>query len=342
MVRFSRLLSVLGICVLLMACSITFPTSQSTQSTAVAASIEAELTARALSATPTSTATTVPTATTEPTSTPSPTALPSNTPVPPVVVTTPAPQVSCYAATFVTDVTIQDGTVMKQAESFTKTWRVTNSGTCAWSGYQLVFVGGERLGAPDAIPQPGIINPGGTVDVSVQLSSPSSTGDFTGYFKLKASDGTVFGMSPYNASLSVVISTQGVALKPLPQLTFVAPGGLLLLRPDMYVSEFSINNGAPIPGGVDVPVRIGVYNKGTVKAENFDVEFWGLETFASRSCAWDIDAMNAKGGQILTCTVKFTPGYADGLKAKVWIDRLDMVAESDENNNVYLAPLDFQ
>src|ERR1700704_1212338 len=44
------------------------------------------------------------------------------------------------AATFVSDVTIADGTVMKPGQSFTKTWRISNSGSTTWKGYSLNFL----------------------------------------------------------------------------------------------------------------------------------------------------------------------------------------------------------
>ena len=51
------------------------------------------------------------------------------------------------AATFVSDVTIPDETVISPGRSFTKTWRITNSGSTTWSGYNLGFVDGIQMGA---------------------------------------------------------------------------------------------------------------------------------------------------------------------------------------------------
>ncbi len=42
----------------------------------------------------------------------------------------------CDNATYVSDVTIPDRTIMTPGQPFVKTWAVTNSGACAWtSGY---------------------------------------------------------------------------------------------------------------------------------------------------------------------------------------------------------------
>ena len=49
-------------------------------------------------------------------------------------------------ATFISDVTIPDGTVLSPGRTFGKTWRLKNTGTTTWSsGYQLAFVGGDQL-----------------------------------------------------------------------------------------------------------------------------------------------------------------------------------------------------
>jgi len=121
-----------------------------------------------------------PTATTPPTNTPQPT-------------TTSIP---CNRANFVSDVTYPDGSDVTVNEGFVKTWRLQNNGSCTWtSGYKLIFSHGDRMNAPDeVILTGGSIAPGQTVDVSVSLTAPSNQGTYKGYFKLKASDGQVFGI----------------------------------------------------------------------------------------------------------------------------------------------------
>lgn len=50
-------------------------------------------------------------------------------------------------ATFVEDVSVADGTNFSPGASFTKTWRLKNVGTCAWTPqYKLSFQGGDQLG----------------------------------------------------------------------------------------------------------------------------------------------------------------------------------------------------
>jgi len=52
----------------------------------------------------------------------------------------------CDRAEFVDDVTVEDGTVFKPGETFTKTWRLKNTGSCTWTtSYRVVFDSAWRL-----------------------------------------------------------------------------------------------------------------------------------------------------------------------------------------------------
>lgn len=135
-----------------------------------------------------------------PTQTPIPasaTPLPAtNTPVPPT--NTPLPTATavsyCDWVTFVKDVTVPDGTKFALGDTFTKTWRLKNRGTCTWtSDYMLVFTGGDQMGGTTAIRLPGTVYPGQTVDVSVTLTAPSKRGHYVGYWMLRNPYGVVFG-----------------------------------------------------------------------------------------------------------------------------------------------------
>ena len=56
--------------------------------------------------------------------------------------TVPPPAVSyCDWMAFVTDVTIPDGTVLQPNETFVKTWRIKNIGTCAWNTNDVSLTG---------------------------------------------------------------------------------------------------------------------------------------------------------------------------------------------------------
>lgn len=121
-----------------------------------------------------------------PTPTPPPTSTPTSTPVP----------IPCNKAEFVTDVTIPDGTDIIIFDTFTKTWRLRNVGTCTWtSDYRVVFDHGDQMLAPDSVPlTSGTVPPGSTVDVSVPMEAPGTPGTYKGYWKLRGPDGVLFGV----------------------------------------------------------------------------------------------------------------------------------------------------
>lgn len=130
--------------------------------------------------------------------------LPTNT-VPPITqappqtaTNTPAPTPTgppCNRLSFVKDVTVPDDAEMSPGEKFTKTWRLKNTGSCTWtSGYDLVFDHGDSMGAPPSVQiTTGTIAPGQEVDVSVELTAPDDPGTYQGYFKLRSTEGIVFG-----------------------------------------------------------------------------------------------------------------------------------------------------
>ncbi len=128
-----------------------------------------------------------------PTNTPAPTSMftatPTNTVVP------------CNKLTFVKDITIPDGTDIDPGESFDKTWRLRNSGSCTWtSGYAVVFVDGDQMDAPDSqVLTSGTIEPGEEIDVTIEMEAPEDPGTYQGFFKLKATDGVIFGYGSNNS-----------------------------------------------------------------------------------------------------------------------------------------------
>lgn len=121
---------------------------------------------------------------TEPSYTLAPTQAPSETPLP------------CNSAGFVKDVNVPDGKVFQPGETFTKTWRLKNVGSCAWtSGYVIVFDGGDAMGAPSTAQlTSGTVNPGQNVDVSVDFKAPDDPGTYRSNWKLRDPSNVVFGI----------------------------------------------------------------------------------------------------------------------------------------------------
>jgi Ig-like domain-containing protein len=102
---------------------------------------------------------------------------------------------ACYQAQFVADVTVPDGTQYTSGTAFTKTWRLKNIGTCAWTTSDtMIYDTGAQMGGPASVKLPTATAVGGTVDVSVPLTAPNGAGHYIGYWKFKSSSGTVFGI----------------------------------------------------------------------------------------------------------------------------------------------------
>ena len=121
----------------------------------------------------------------------------------------PAYAATCNWAQFVADVTVPDGTSYAPGTAFKKTWRLKNIGTCAWnsSDVSLIFDSGEKMGAPTSSALPTTVNPGQTVDITVDMTAPSSAGHYFGYYKFKSASGGVFGIgSTANKSFWVEIN----------------------------------------------------------------------------------------------------------------------------------------
>jgi len=128
---------------------------------------------------------------------------------------------------FVTDVTIEDGHDLDKGESFTKTWRLRNDGTCTWtSSYSLVFDHGDQMGAAASIPLTGTVAPGATVDLSADMTAPNSPGTYQGFWKLRNNGGVLFGIG---ASGNTAFWVKIEVLPPSPTPT--ATGFILILTP---------------------------------------------------------------------------------------------------------------
>jgi len=129
------------------------------------------------------------------------------TPIPSVqvVIVTPAPPLTCVNnSVFVTDVTIPDRTVLAPGQAFTKTWRVRNTGTCTWgSDEELVFVRGEAMTKTTTMAIPATA-PGGTADLSVAMTAPTTPGAHIADWRMRNRGGTIFG-----TTLNVAINIPG-------------------------------------------------------------------------------------------------------------------------------------
>jgi Ig-like domain from next to BRCA1 gene len=130
------------------------------------------------------------------TPTPAPTNTPTiattlKTPLSPVGLSTPVS--SCNGLTFVKDVTIPDNTLMTAGQTFTKTWRVRNSGTCPWdAGFKFAFVGGEAMDGATLVLD-SAVGPGSEKELSIAMKAPNKIGSLRGTWRMSTAGGTYFG-----------------------------------------------------------------------------------------------------------------------------------------------------
>ncbi|MFH1185963.1 MAG: NBR1-Ig-like domain-containing protein [Chloroflexota bacterium] len=137
---------------------------------------------------------------TPPTNTPAPSPFPTLPPPSPVATfafasSTPLTGGAslCDNSAYVADVSIPDGTTIKAGEKFTKTWRIYNSGSCAWTtAYKLVFDSGDAMGGATTL-IPAAVPAGQQTDISVAMTAPTTNGTFKGNWRMQNDKGLSFG-----------------------------------------------------------------------------------------------------------------------------------------------------
>jgi len=184
--------------------------------TLAAGTVQAELT-RISALTPSATPTLEPTATNTP-EPPTPTVMqPSPAATTPVVLIPSATQAIILPvgtstpdnAKWMADVTIPDNSPIAPNAKFTKTWRILNAGTTTWNkDYRLIFIDtmkdgsftGQLLGTIKEVNLTKDVKPNESIDVSVDMVAPGTTGTYTSYWRMLNPEGLLFG-----ESLTVVI-----------------------------------------------------------------------------------------------------------------------------------------
>lgn len=114
---------------------------------------------------------------------------------------------------------LSSGAQFDTGELFEAGWTLLNTGTCTWdSGYELVMIGGDDMGASSAQLQADVA-PGDSTTVTVELQAPSQTGAYLAVWKLEDGSGYRFGMdSPANAPLRVKIEVVSNGSSDAPEL----------------------------------------------------------------------------------------------------------------------------
>lgn len=95
------------------------------------------------------------------------------------------------------DITVPDETHMYPGEYFSKTWRFVNGGSCGWDqNYSVVWFSGDDLGLSREQRFQKNIPPGMPVDVTVDMVAPETPGTYQSNWKLRNSQGELFGIGP--------------------------------------------------------------------------------------------------------------------------------------------------
>ena len=188
---------------------------------------------------------------------------------------------------FVSDVSIPDNSVLTAGSNFTKIWRVSNTGTCDWAGYQLVHASGDLLSAssPHAIP---LVTEGSNGDLSVDMTAPASPGTYTSAWRIRATDGTIFG-----PTLTVVIVVpENATTTPNPTATStVTPTATTgPVSVSQYHESLSISAGNTVHTTVACPAGSVVVSGGY--AANDGVRVWHSTKDGN---GWRVYATNTTG-----------------------------------------------
>lgn len=142
-------------------------------------------------------ATVATTAASNPTAATSPAPQISATPVPPTSTPTLAvtqPPGCTHAASFESE-TIPDDTPISAGETFTKTWTLRNTGTCAWMpDYALVFDSGDQMQGESPAPLGQLVLPQAEAVLSLPLVAPAQPGSYQGFWELSAPSGERFSL----------------------------------------------------------------------------------------------------------------------------------------------------
>lgn len=120
----------------------------------------------------------------------------------PVITDTRVAPACIYGMAWVEDLNLDDANmtnppVMQPGQSFAKSWRVRNSGTCAWEpDFALVYVNGNQPGAQmggQPLPMGRTIQPNETADLTVSLVAPQLPGVYQGFWQMRDNTGRLFG-----------------------------------------------------------------------------------------------------------------------------------------------------
>lgn len=107
------------------------------------------------------------------------------------------PYYTCADSAYIKDMSIPDGTVLVPGQTFVKTWKFRNTGSCTWTeDYELAPVKGDDMGGDDTSIDD-IVSINKNSDISIILTAPDDPGRYYGYWQLQDDYGYTFGDRVY-------------------------------------------------------------------------------------------------------------------------------------------------
>ena len=222
----------------------------------------------------------------------------------------PVPTASCYGLLGVKDVTIPDNTPMTPGQTFTKTWRVRNSGTCNWDvGYKFAFTGGDAMGGTTLVLDKAV-SPGAETDLSVAMTAPTKTGTVRGNWHMSTLTGSFFGDEQY-VIISVGAGTPSVTGTPPTAtptgLTATPTGPTATPQASFNVAYISVDN----CGGDNWGIKFKITNTGSVTwesnrviatdqttSETLTIDRNTFPEYSEAGCAVLSESMNLEAGEV--------------------------------------------
>jgi hypothetical protein len=177
-------------------------------------------------------------------------------------------------AAFVRDLTAVDDTAFPPGATFTKTWRLRNTGTCTWGPeYYLIFFSGARMEG-EAQPLP-VVPPEGEVDLSVTLTAPAFDGTFRGDWLLQNAGRELFGIGE---EVRQSFFVQAVVDSDLPQGALIS--GLVWDDRCVLLEDDSLGTGCA-EGSEDSPRANGLFEEFEPRIAGIRVDLYDGECPAS-------------------------------------------------------------
>ncbi len=179
----------------------------------------------------------------------------------------PATAYGCYNAALVTDVTVPAGTKFDPGDTFKKTWRLVNTGTCDWtSDFKISYVGGNLFGT-DTTKIRQRVAVGSTADISLDMVAPNGSGTAVSNWQMTTDSGNLFG-----PLLTVSIVLPGASATETTGSCYNAT----------LVSDVTIPNGTKMSPGESFTKTWQLKNSGTCDwTVDFKITFVGGDLFGS-------------------------------------------------------------